>query len=108
MDRQQRLRIAVQKSGRLTDESLDLLHRCGVRPQLLYLDGSHAPSDVAADLAAWWPLLAPGGILFGDDFASPGVSQAAMEFAAAKPAGFLGLAIREGNFWIMRKRESAA
>jgi ATP phosphoribosyltransferase len=31
MDRQQRLRIAVQKSGRLTDESLDLLHRCGLR-----------------------------------------------------------------------------
>ena len=28
MDRQQRLRIAVQKSGRLTDASLDLLQRC--------------------------------------------------------------------------------
>ena len=33
MDRQERLRIAVQKSGRLTDESLDLLHRCALGQQ---------------------------------------------------------------------------
>ena len=31
MDREQRLRLAVQKSGRLTDPSLDLLNRCGLK-----------------------------------------------------------------------------
>lgn len=86
----------------------DLLQRCAIRPQLLYLDGSHAYADVAADLAAWWPLVAPGGILFGDDFAFPGVNAAVMEFASAKPAGFRSLTFRDGNFWIMRKREAAA
>lgn len=31
MDKQQRLKVAVQKSGRLTDHSLDLLTRCGLK-----------------------------------------------------------------------------
>ena len=31
MDKDSRLKLAVQKSGRLTDHSLDLLARCGVR-----------------------------------------------------------------------------
>ncbi len=28
---EQRVKIAVQKSGRLTDHSLDLLERCGIK-----------------------------------------------------------------------------
>ena len=28
---EQRIRIAVQKTGRLTDHSLDLLERCGLK-----------------------------------------------------------------------------
>ena len=31
MERSQRLRIAIQKAGRLTDNSLDLLERCGLK-----------------------------------------------------------------------------
>lgn len=31
MDKEQRLKLAVQKSGRLTDPSLDLLGRCGLK-----------------------------------------------------------------------------
>jgi ATP phosphoribosyltransferase len=31
MDKEQRLKLAVQKSGRLTDPSLDLLQRCGLK-----------------------------------------------------------------------------
>ena len=50
MDRQQRLRIAVQKSGRLTDESLDLLHRCGLKfsrgKDQLMCYGENMPFDV--------------------------------------------------------------
>jgi ATP phosphoribosyltransferase len=50
MDRQQRLRIAVQKSGRLTDESLDLLHRCGLKfsrgKDQLMCYGENMPLDV--------------------------------------------------------------
>ena len=50
MDRQQRLRIAVQKSGRLTDESLDLLQRCGLKfsrgKDQLMCYGENMPLDV--------------------------------------------------------------
>ena len=50
MDKQQRLRVAVQKGGRLTDDSLDLLMRCGLkysrgRDQLMCY-GENMPLDV--------------------------------------------------------------
>jgi ATP phosphoribosyltransferase len=50
MDRQQRLKVAVQKAGRLTDNSLDLLARCGLkysrgRDQLMCY-GENMPLDV--------------------------------------------------------------
>ena len=50
MDKQQRLRVAVQKGGRLTDNSLDLLERCGLkysrgRDQLMCY-GENMPLDV--------------------------------------------------------------
>ncbi len=48
--RQQRLRIAVQKSGRLTDDSLDLLHSCGLKfsrgKDQLMCYGENMPLDV--------------------------------------------------------------
>ena len=50
MDRQERLHIAVQKSGRLTEESLDLLHRCGLKfsrgKDQLMVYGENMPLDV--------------------------------------------------------------
>jgi ATP phosphoribosyltransferase len=50
MDNQQRLKVAIQKSGRLTDHSLDLLVRCGLKysrgkDQLLCF-GENMPLDV--------------------------------------------------------------
>jgi ATP phosphoribosyltransferase len=50
MDREQRLRIAIQKSGRLTDASLDLLARCGLKfsrgKDQLMCYGENMPLDV--------------------------------------------------------------
>lgn len=45
------------------------LHAAGVRPQFVYLDGSHEYSDVLADLIYVWPLLdtAANSVLVGDD-----------------------------------------
>jgi ATP phosphoribosyltransferase len=50
MDKQQRLKVAIQKSGRLTDNSLELLVRCGLKysrgkDQLLCY-GENMPLDV--------------------------------------------------------------
>jgi ATP phosphoribosyltransferase len=50
MEREQRLRIAIQKSGRLTDHSLDLLARCGLKysrgKDQLMCYGENMPLDV--------------------------------------------------------------
>src|ERR1700741_1655179 len=50
MDKSSRLKIAVQKSGRLTDNSLDLLSRCGLKysrgKDQLMCYGENMPLDV--------------------------------------------------------------
>lgn len=57
----------------------------GVQADLIYLDASHDELSVVQDLVAYWPLLAPGGILFGDDFSShPGVKRAVQKFARGR------------------------
>jgi SAM-dependent methyltransferase len=50
---------------------------------VIYVDGSHDYEDVCADLAAYWPLVRPGGLMFGDDYCRewPGVVGAVDEFA---------------------------
>jgi len=48
---------------------------------LIFLDGDHRYEAVKADIAAWMPHVAPGGILCGHDYSSqfPGVVQAVNE-----------------------------
>jgi len=41
--------------------------RQGVAASLIYLDASHDYDDVLSDMRAYWPLVRPGGVLFGDD-----------------------------------------
>ena len=58
-----------------------------ITPDVIHIDGAHDYSSVMSDLRAWWPLLAPGGVLIGDDYHPsgdiwPGVQQAFHEFFA--------------------------
>lgn len=66
---------SVQASGIFADQSVGFI----------YIDGAHDHKSVAADLAAWWPKVQPGGILAGHDWtdqeAHAGVKQAVTEFA---------------------------
>jgi predicted O-methyltransferase YrrM len=59
---------AAEKFRELVDQPIDLL----------FIDGLHTHAAVGADLAAWIPLLRPGGLLCGDDFSDawPGVISA--------------------------------
>lgn len=46
------------------------------RVDRLYIDGDHSTEAVAADIAAWMPLIKPGGVIAGHDFGNFGVEPA--------------------------------
>lgn len=53
----------------------------GVAADFIYLDASHEEEDVYEDIQNYWEVLAPGGILLGDDWTWDGVRLAAQRFA---------------------------
>ena len=59
------------------------LRKNDIQPDLIYVDGSHEEEDVLQDLIDYWQVVAPGGMLFGDDFDEywPGVRSAVRRFA---------------------------
>ena len=52
-----------------------------VEADLVFLDADHSCEAVRADIAAWWPAVAPGGVLCGHDYCPefPGVVKAVEE-----------------------------
>lgn len=79
---------------------LRLLRKLDVKAELIYVDGSHEYEDVYADLCACLPLLATGGIIFGDDFRSfPGVFGAVIRFATEQG---VQPEIEANNYWIIK------
>jgi SAM-dependent methyltransferase len=72
----------------------------GERFDLIYVDGSHDYDDVMDDLLGAWPLLASGGVLYGDDWSAdwPGVGRAVERFQGdGRGAG--PLVRRRDQFW---------
>lgn len=62
----------------------ELLELSGVVADACYIDAGHLEAEVYGDIQAYWPLLKPGGILFGDDYSDswPGTIKAVNRFAA--------------------------
>jgi hypothetical protein len=50
----------------------EILRSLGVTASVIHLDGAHDYDSVTTDLLSWWPLLAPGGVLIGDDYLPAG------------------------------------
>jgi cephalosporin hydroxylase len=65
---------------------------------LVYLDASHLYEAVLADIDAWWPKVAAGGVLAGHDFTAlfPAVQRAVTE-------RFPQYAYHSGGHWSVRK-----
>lgn len=51
------------------------------RPGVIYLDSAHEPGETLLELQRAWALLAPGGVLFGDDWLWPSVRHDVQAFA---------------------------
>ncbi len=75
--------------------------KAGIRPGMVFIDAGHDEDDVAADIAAWWPLLLPNGVMAGDDWSPmwPGVERAVSVFCESH-----GLQVQvSGPNWIVQK-----
>ncbi len=67
------------------------LQKNDLKADLIYIDASHEEQDVYADLNNYWNLVAPQGILFGDDYADLnhiGVATAVHRFANERQLAF--------------------
>jgi hypothetical protein len=49
-----------------------VLRAKGVHPGLVHIDAGHDFQAVTNDLKLWWPLIAPGGAMIGDDYNEAG------------------------------------
>lgn len=69
---------------------------------LIYIDACHDEDEVYLDLAHYWPLLRPGGVMIGDDFDAGwyGVICAVNRFARERD---LKVMLAEGNKWLLQK-----
>jgi hypothetical protein len=80
-----------------------ILKELNVIPDLVYIDGSHDYTDVKEDLIAFYDVLRPGGIIFGDDFITwPGVTRAVSEFVSLNNLTLIGC---EGKFALSKQAD---
>lgn len=61
-------------------DGLYILHLCKVKPDLIYIDGSHNKHQVYADVVTAFELF-PESFIFGDDFDFPDVREAVSKVA---------------------------
>jgi hypothetical protein len=82
-----------------------LFRHMNLEPKVVYIDGDHEYESVRFDLALWLEVLAPGGVLIGDDYQWPGVRRAVQEVCTK---GGLGLKVEGQKFTLRRTAQGAA
>ncbi|WP_296175478.1 class I SAM-dependent methyltransferase [uncultured Brevundimonas sp.] len=58
-----------------------ILKKHGLKPDLVHIDAAHEYEPALRDIQIYWDLLAPGGVLMGDDFPWSGVARAVVHFS---------------------------
>lgn len=76
------------------------LHIFNFHAQVIFLDSAHEQGETLIELALFWPLIQPGGILFGDDWDWKTVRCDVKKFAYYRQ---LEIKIIEGNVWSIKK-----
>jgi predicted O-methyltransferase YrrM len=74
--------------------------RLSLLPDVIYLDSAHEPNETYLELWTCWGLLAPGGVLMGDDWSWDSVRTDVVRFArtiSISPERRNGLADRHGH-----------
>ncbi|CAF4856880.1 unnamed protein product [Rotaria socialis] len=69
------------------------------RPQLIYLDSAHEQGETLIELALYWNILQPGGVLFGDDWGWLSVRCDVKKFMYMRNI----TTEHFGNTWLMKK-----
>jgi predicted O-methyltransferase YrrM len=69
---------------------------------MVFIDGSHEPEYVRADIEAWMPRLLPDGVICGDDLPLPGVAQAIGQYIQDYYP-HVSLATPDGRTWRLIK-----
>jgi capsular polysaccharide biosynthesis protein/predicted O-methyltransferase YrrM len=65
-----------------SNNAAQLLAQWEFRADMIFIDAAHDPVGVTADLTAFYPLLAEGGVMFGDDYQYEPLANAVHEFAS--------------------------
>ncbi|WP_159997517.1 class I SAM-dependent methyltransferase [Roseomonas sp. 18066] len=93
------LQDRVVPLAQTSENAAVILQRLRVKAELIHIDAAHEYEPVLRDARRFWALLAPGGVLVGDDYPWPGVAKAAQEFAAEIGQEL----VVEDPKWILRK-----
>jgi hypothetical protein len=81
-----------------------LLREYGISAELIFVDGSHDEKDVYDDLVGYSALLAPGGVMCGDDLQWEGVERSVRRFAAEGGYALETTPAEETTYWKLRKQ----
>ena len=79
-----------------------ILEANAARFDFVFIDANHGYESVKEDIAAWWPLVRPGGLFCGHDYHGrfDGVDRAVDEFAASVNLKVTGY---KGHVWAIWK-----
>ncbi len=88
-------------------EAAEYCKKHGLKFDLIYIDGEHSTLGVKRDIYAWLPLLAPNGLLCGDDWCYQtepnNVAGAVVSVAQEQNWNIM----HHGNFWMAVPRQVA-